>query len=216
MSLKGINILQDQDITPLNRKFICDGKLQVLDASEWNQFEQEQISIFCVKNAFYGLPTTEMIAWLKDRIGKRSAIEIGAGNGVLGRALEITMTDSFIQDSPEVRAHYQSLKQPTIQYGSDVEKLDYKDAIVKYKPDVVIGQWVTQLWKDHSDDGSGSIHGLDEEWILENVPTYIHIGNENTHGRKRILKRPHEKLHFNWLFSRSMQADKCVIYVWGE
>jgi len=216
MKLSGISILNNQDVSLLGQKFLINGDLQVPPASEYKLFSQEQISIFCVKNAFYGLPTVELVQWLQHEVGDRPAIEIGAGNGALGRALGIPMSDSFLQDQPEVKAYYESLQQPTIRYGRDVEKLDYKKAIQKYKPSVVIGNWVTQLWRDHSDDGNASMHGLDEEWILKNVPCYIHVGNTKTHGRKRILKNPHHQYKFEWLFSRSVAADECVIYVWDR
>lgn len=216
MRLLDINILNNQDISQLNEKFLADGDLRVQPAAEYSLFSQEQISIFCVKNAFYGLPTEELILWLRGQIGSRKAIEIGAGNGALGRALHIPMSDSFLQEQPDVKAYYESLQQPTIRYGTDVERLDYKEAILKYQPEVVIGSWVTQLWRDHSDDGAASMHGLDEEWILETVPCYIHVGNAKTHGRKRILKSPHREYRFDWLFSRAVNPAECVIYVWDR
>lgn len=216
MKISDINILNNQDISELNQKFLIDGQLQVPAASEYMLFSQEQLSIFCVNNAIYGLPTLELVQWLRQMIGERKTIEIGAGNGALGRALGIPMSDSFLQDQPSVKSYYESLRQPTISYGKDVERLDYKAAIQKYKPEVVIGSWVTQLWRNHSDDGNASMHGLDEDWILEKVPCYVHIGNSKTHGRKRILKAPHSQYKFNWLFSRSLSQKECVIYVWGN
>jgi hypothetical protein len=117
---------------------------------------------------------------------------------------------------PQIKAYYQSIRQPTIRYGKDVERLAYRKAIEKFKPEVVIGCWVTQLWRDHSDDGNGNVNGIDEEWILDNVPCYIHIGHTSPHGRKRILKRSHQSFKFEWLFSRSMTAEECIIYVWDR
>lgn len=216
MNIHGAHVLKDQDVSALTKKILSNGELQILPASEYRQFSQEQISLFCVKNALYGLPTTELIDWLKEKIGNRKAIEIGAGNGSLGRALGIPMSDSYLQEDPAIKAYYQRVMQPTIKYGSDVERLSYKEAIVKYKPEVVVASWVTQLWRDHSDDGNGNMHGLDEEWILENVACYIHIGHANTHGRKRILKLPHEAVTFDWLFSRALSRDSCVIYIWDR
>lgn len=216
MKIPGLSLLGNRDVSALEEKCILAGRLQVLPAAEFKKFDQELISIFCVKNAFYGLPTTELVEWLRQKIGTRSAIEIGAGNGALGRALGIPMTDSFQQDEPEIKAYYQSIRQPTIRYGKDVERFTYRQAIEKFKPEVVIGCWVTQLWRDHSDDGNGNINGIDEEWILDKVPCYIHIGHTGPHGRKRILQRPHQAFKFEWLFSRSMTAEDCIIYVWDR
>jgi hypothetical protein len=101
MKIPGVSLLGNRDVSALEEKFILDGKLQVLPAAEFKKFDQELISIFCVKNAFYGLPTMELVEWLKEKIGKRSAIEIGAGNGAFGRALGIPMSDSFQQDATD-------------------------------------------------------------------------------------------------------------------
>ena len=51
---------------------------------------------------------------------------------------------------------------------------------------------------------------------MSRVECYIHIGNETTHGNKRIRKHPHERLQFDWLFTKSMHPKENVVYVWDR
>ena len=66
------------------------GELQILPHSFWRGYTQEEIALFCNKNAFYCVPTAELLYWLMKEIDGRRAIEIGSGNGVLARALGVT------------------------------------------------------------------------------------------------------------------------------
>ncbi len=60
------------------------------------------------------------------------------------------------------------------------------------------------------------MHGPREEEIINACEMYIVIGNENTHGDKRILALPHETFKFPWLVSRAKDQTKNVIYVWNK
>jgi hypothetical protein len=165
---------------------------------------------FCHYHGMYNLPTDELIAWLKAQIGDQKAIEIGCGNGAIGRALGIPFTDAKIQDLPAVQLQYALMQQPCIKYPDDVEKLDGHAAIKKYKPDVVIGSWITAK-------NNGNMYGVSEEKILNSCKTYIHIGNEGVkpHHEKFILNRKHETYKFDWLFGRG-DKEKNVIWVWRK
>lgn len=212
-----IAFLVPEDISALEKELLAsDGRLKVISSEIIRKYPQRQLSLFCVKHGFYGLVTSELIFWLKEQIAGRKALEVGAGNGALGQELNIPMTDSFLQEEPEIKAYYQSLNQSLIHYGPDVEKADYKDAILKYKPDVVIASWVTQLWLGPKDNANGSVYGIDEGWILDHCRTYIHIGNASVHGAKRILSHKHDEYKFDWLYSRSLDQNNCVIYVWNN
>lgn len=212
-----VSVLQPQNISGLESEILDDkGQLKVVPASIYEKYNQEQISILCVQRAFYGLPTIELIEWLVDQISgfESKTIEIGAGNGVLGRSLKVKMTDSFLQENQDIKKYYEQLRQPTITYGQDVEKLDAKQAIKKYKPRIVIASWVTQIWQPG--ENSGNVYGVDEDFIIKRVKMYIHIGHKGTHSSKRVLRKPHRKYIYPWLFSRSMDSSGCVIYVWRK
>ena len=190
------------------------GQLVAVPAAELARFGQEQLSAFCHKHAVYQLPTTELIQFLAAETGSRCAIEIGAGNGSVGRALRIPRTDSHLQQSnePGVTALYDRPGQPRIVYPPDVEKLTAQQAVAAYRPQVVIGCWITERYR--SETGRGMAYGVDEQALLEQVETYIHVGNKRTHGGKGILRRAwHRQLQPSWLYSRSMHKGDNIIYV---
>ncbi len=164
----------------------------------------------------YLVPTEELILFLKDEIGASIAIEIGCGLGLLGRHLNIHITDSKIQDEPCVKNYYSLIGQPVIKYPSYVEKLDAIAAVNKYKPDVVIGAWITR-WIDPyilppTDGYGGSIYGVKENLLIDSVKKYIHIGTESTHKYK-LQNKPTRIIKPSWLLSRSSKNDN-IIYIW--
>lgn len=209
----GSIVLQRKDVSYLDRVLKDEnGNLIVLPSNLFKLIPQNDLSLWCLENAVYGLASTELIEWLQLEIDGRKAIEIGSGNGVFGRELRITATDSFLQSDPAIQLLYSLLRQPVIKYGKNVEKFDAKTAVDVYNPEVVIGSWVTQLWRSKADI-DGNMHGIDEEYILSKVKTYIVVGHVNVHSNKRILSLPHKELYFDWLYSRSEKSGN-RIYVW--
>lgn len=190
------------------------GELMVMPATFYAQFDQTKLRVFCHKHALYTLPTVELIAWLRERIGGRSAIEIGAGQGAIGRALGIPRTDSYMQQRPEVAQLYRMTGQPTVTYPKDVEKLDAIKALRKYRPQVVIGSWITQKYMEGpAYRQNASVYGPDEQQILARCEEYIHIGNEAPHGDKRILDRLAEKHRLPFLYSRAQTPELNIVYI---
>jgi hypothetical protein len=182
---------------------------------ELDGVEQDHLMQWCTENALYQVPTIELVEWLREKIGDRSAIEICAGKGGIGRALGIPSTDSYQQTTPEMRAYYSLMRQPIIVPPDYVEKIEANEAVRKYKPEVVIGCFVTQRWRSEEDADGNMFGPLEEEWVEDGV-TYIHVGNEHTHRNKRILSLPHETFHFPWLRSRAIDQSKNVIWVWND
>jgi len=180
---------------------------------EINKFSQNAISLFCFKNAIYQFPTTELIDFLKNEIGNNSAIEIGSGNGSIGRALNIPRTDNRMQEWDKIKSYYNLMRQPTIIYPDDIEKIDGLKAIKKYNPHTVIAAWITQKWEEGMIDGN--MHGVDEtEMLCMGIKKYIHIGNNVVHLNKKILqKRKKRQLKFPWLVSKSLNSTENVIYI---
>lgn len=192
------------------------GKLIPVPAADLSRFTQEQMSAFCHKHAVYQLPTTELIRFLEDEIGDRTAIEIGAGNGAVGRALGITMTDSCLQQSnlPGVRELYDLNGIPRIQYPDDVLKITGNHAVMQMKPQVVVGCWITERYNPVTN--KGNVYGVDELQLARHTQTYIHVGNSLTHGDKGLLgKYYYEEVKAGWLYSRSMQKEHNVIYIFN-
>jgi len=190
------------------------GCLRVVDAEVLAQTTREERALFGVRHACYVLPTKELIEHLLRLIDGRKAIEIGAGNGVIARALGIPATDNHQQTWPEVKAHYEMLKQPVICYGDNVEKLSAIEAVEKYKPEVVVAAWVTHQYEPQRHWAGGNENGVDESALLARCREYIFIGNEVVHKNKLIWEQPHTKNFHDFLFSRAANGSRDFLATW--
>jgi hypothetical protein len=191
------------------------GRLRVLPASFWAATTREERALFGHRHAIYSFATTELVAWLQERIAGKRAIEIGAGHGVLAEALGIPATDNRMQTWPEIRATYALQGQPTIKYGVNVQTLAAEEAVKKHRPDVVIGCWVTHKWLAGNHAAGGNMYGVREERIIQRA-AYIFIGNEAVHAAKPIWSLPHEIHYPPWLVSRSANGSRDFIAVWEK
>jgi len=210
-------VLKPTDLTYLERNLFDSNKqLQVVPASFYESISQNDLSYFCWKHGFYCLPTVELCDWLKQKINGRSAIEIGAGHGAVCKYLGIPGTDNRLQDDPMVKSAYALQGQPCVNYPSHLIKMTGNEAVKHFKPEVVIACWVTQIYLETEHWRGGNMYGVDENAILNDVSCYIHVGHLGTHSTKRILSKPHEKFSFPWMYCRSMDTDKQIIYVWGN
>lgn len=190
-------------------------EIQPIAYSQIKNIDPMMLMIWMNQNGVYVLPTHELVHWLKDFIGDRSAIEICAGHNNLGRAVGITTTDSYMQvRNQEIRSYYTALGQKLTAPPADVVEMDGNAAVVAYQPEVVVGAFVTQKWEPMLQDGS--VYGVDEEAIVVSGRVYIHIGNTYTHRNKQILRLPHKTYQPNWLVTRAQKPEQNCIWVWGE
>lgn len=184
-----IDVANVRDISELVIE--CSGRPRVLPASAFTGITPAERMLCCVRHGLYGLPTTELADFLREEIGKDSAIEVGAGNGVLASTLGIPATDNRQQEAPGIRSYYESIQQPTVVYGENVEKLDAGAAIAKYRPSVVVACWITHRFDISRPDQGGSASGIDEEAVVGACDKYVLIGNERVHSGKPIWRLPH-------------------------
>ena len=206
-----ISKLANKDVSYIDAILLdASGRLKPVPSAVVAKIPFDDLRIWLHFKGVYGLPTTELIEYLKERIGDQDAIEIGAGNGVFGRVLGIPSTDSFIQARPDVHLYYAATGQPTVQYGTDVEQMDAEEAVKHFQPEVVFGSWITQLWQEG--DESGSVFGIDEEALLNDVDEYILFGSFRNHGKKRIWP-PGEIVQEPWMWSR---APDSVLFIWKQ
>lgn len=213
--ISGMHSLKIEDLTEIESVVLDQkGKVKVVDADVYNQFSQNIIAQLAVKHGMYCLPTTELIQWLKEHIANRKAIEVGAGCGIVGRAVGIKMTDNFQQDMPKYKMAYAAMQQPIVQYGKDVLKYEAVKAVKRFKPQVVLGCWVTHKYRPDEHDRGGNEIGLREEKILKLVDEYIVVGNDTVHNKKPIMDIPHEEFRPDWLVSRSLNEHANCIYIW--
>jgi hypothetical protein len=194
------------------------GMLKLLPAAAYDQIPLENLMVWCHHHARYGLPTIELVDWLHDLIEGKKAIEIGSGSGDLARFLKIPATDNRMQEWPSIKLHYNIVGQPTIQYPDFVQNMDALHAIDCYKPDVVVASWITQ-WIDPylppPPDG-GNIYGVKEDQIVERNCTYILVGNEKVHGKKKIMALPHTEHKLPFLRSRASCPELDRVWIWNE
>lgn len=198
-----------------------EGRLRILPARELAKIDEEALMLWCNRHARYGIPSLELIDWLNDQIMGHEALEVGAGMGDLGRCLGIRMTDRAAQDEdPGVREHFEALGAAVTVPPEDVERIDGNEAVMKYKPSVVIASWVTQCPRPGENHFlvPSTPGGFDEEkmWKHPYVKKYIHIGNVVTHENKRLCHYRHDELFFPFLFSRRKDRSKNVVYVWDK
>ena len=201
------------------RTAACDasGRLKVMPASFYRNTTPEERAMLGHATGAYVLPTLELVAWLRDRIAGRRAVEIGAGNGVLAEALGITATDSKLQQRPEIAEHYRRMGQPTTTYGPNVEHLDSDEAVNTLQPEVVVAAWVTHRYDEKRHEAGGNYWGVDESYVLSGCQEYLFVGNTQVHAGKSIWDRPHELLQPDWLFSRAINGTPDFLAIWtGE
>lgn len=190
------------------------GRLRVIPAQVLEDTTAQERLLFGVRHGLYSFPTEELCEFLRARIRGKTTIEIGAGHGALAGTLSIPATDNRQQEEAEFKAHYRQIRQPTVPYGEDVEKLDAISAVQRYKPSVVIACWVMHLFDPDRPDAGGSMFGVDEEKVIASCDEYIFVGNEKVHAHKPIWGIPHEKLTPSWLYSRAVNGSRDFIAIW--
>lgn len=188
-------VINKTDVSYLDKILKPNGHLIAVPASVLKNIPHNDIRLWCHMNAVYGIPTTELISYVRQLFVGRETIEIGAGDGVFGRELGIRSTDSYIQNSPEMRLLYQAMGQPVVTYGENVEQIDANNAVLKYKPEVVFASWVTQyVAPDEPAGTAGCMAGVDEVEMLRHIKRYIIFGNKKVHQDKKIFKLPNLKI----------------------
>jgi hypothetical protein len=201
-----------RDLAP----FVIDeeGLPQIMPAAFYEQTTLKERYWLGHRYGLYLLPTVELCGWLGEHIGARSAIEIGAGNGRLADWLGIPATDSKLQEDPDMKDLYGSLGQAPVHYGPNVEKLEAKKAVRRYRPEVAIGAWVTHRYNPRRHLSGGNQFGPDMNWILERIYEYVLIGNEEVHAKNPLWDLPHEIHHLPFIYSRAVNGSRDFVAVW--
>lgn len=192
----------------------ADGRLRVLPAEYWATTTPEERAWLGHRFGIYSFPTQELVERLREIIGGRSAIEIGAGHGVLAEALGIPATDTREQERPESRSLLAALRQQPVRYGPNVVEAHASRAVRRYRPQVVVACWVTQVWDPVRPIRESKPDGVDEEDILRNCETYVLVGNEEIHRQKRIWQRRHEIEYPPYVYSRALNGSREFIATW--
>lgn len=190
------------------------GRLRVLPAAFWAGTTAQERALFGHRHGLYSFPTKELVEHLRELIGGRPAIEIGAGHGVLAQALGITATDSLQHGKEPYRAMILAAGQQTVPYGPNVVECHASQAVRRFRPQVVVGCWVTHRYERDRHEHGGNEVGVDEPDILAHCDTYVLVGNEQVHAGKKIWDRRHTIDYPPWLYSRAMNPTREFIAVW--
>lgn len=196
---------QFRDLCPL--ALGPDGRIQVLPASFWESTTVHERALFGARTGIYSFPTLELVERLRELIAGRSAIEIGAGHGVLAEALGIPGTDSFQQLMPQYRRIYDAGNLAIAPYGPKVVEMHASRAVRHYKPDVVIGCWCTHKYDPKQHARGGNEVGVDEFDILRHCSTYVLVGNEKVHAHTPLWDREHTIEHPPYVYSRASNGS---------
>lgn len=204
----------------LDAEALNNGVLRVMPMAFYQQFEQVDLSGFCLRHGLYVLPTFELMDKINELIleasPSRSAIEIGSGNGVLGKALGIPCTDSYMQEDPAIQALYQKMGQPVVKYGEHVQRLNALEAVKHCRPEVVVAAWVTHKYNEAEHERAGNVYGVDEVALLGQIKRYIFVGNFYVHGQKPLLEIDHTVHESEAIFSRSQKPHGNAVVVWDS
>lgn len=195
-----------------------DGIMKLFPAKHFHDLDRLMVRAFCHKHAIYQIPTCELINFLiLNATGHRSVIEIGAGAGHIGHHFltgfmdpNFHITDSKLQEKPEIQAYYSLLKQPLIKYPDFVEGLTADEAIAKYKPTYIYGCWATNVYM-------GVPWLIDYSKILKNpnIKRLVLVGNNDTHKGYFSRLKDHEvrEIAEPWIVSRAANQENNRIWV---
>lgn len=194
-----------------------------IPASVLKEYSYETWRIILGIQGVYQIPTIELIQFLDYLIKGKKAIEICCGHGTIANTLGIPATDKKLTEGTGNFAADLALKTTQTPFNKHphnfpdyVEKLTAHEAVEKYRPQVVIGCWVTHKCKGKSLKYSGSAYGVEEEKILEKVETYVLTGNEsnNIYKTKPINCKKHYTIEADWLYDRGSNRGNSQIKIW--
>lgn len=196
------------------RAAVMEGReMKILQAAVWESFDSVAVRTLLHETGTYVIPTEELIDYLDKLIGQDDTIEICAGNGYIGRELNIKMTDSYQQrDDKFSVAMYKLAGQPTIKYPKDVLKYEANKAVDKFRPHTVIGCYATHKWRDDLKDGN--YKGVDFHRLLPKVKRLVLVGNLVTHRHNPLMELPHQEVYFDGLLTRAADKTTNRIFIW--
>ena len=220
-------VMEARDVSYLDELLLnADKRLKPVFASELRKVNHIDLIYWCNINGYYSIPSIELMDTLREYLPEdKKLLEIGAGNGVYGRHLNVRMTDNF-QQHPKNRARFRNSIASRekaglglVPYGDDVEECDARDAISLYKPNVVLAAWVTQKYNPTKPHLKGNMYGVSYQWILNrrHVDSIILIGNKRIHKNIDIMDKPHIELECSGtIFSRAFDEGYDRIFIWNK
>lgn len=206
------SMIMDENIEDIIEQCFTGEDLIIHPFSFYTKYTMNQKWLMMTKKDVYVLPTEELCDFLDKIIGEKSAIEIGAGKGYLGRELGIHITDSYAKRYPYPMQKDKESGLSTIVYPKDVEKIDAIMSVKKYHPHTVLSSFLVSE-RSYPD---GKKFGVKNKELLKMCKRYIHIGNLDLHGDDPILNIPHTEIEFPYLITKKMNPNTDRIFIWGN
>lgn len=203
------------------------GKLlpQIVPANEILKLGDHNRQVLMSQLGLYVWPTVELYNFFNKNIdSKTSVLELGAGNGVLGKTLGWNSTDNFSQ-SNQFNARNENERQyneialmnlrscniAPVNYGDNVINIDAYDAVRKYKANTVLGLYLTDVTQNEF------TINLVDALMGENTETFYLVGNMDTHYKKSpIFELKHEIIELEGLVVRHRQNELGRIFKWDR
>lgn len=198
---------------------------KIVPAEEILKLGDHNRQILMTQLGLYVWPTQELVEFFKKHItNKTSVLELGAGNGVLGKTLGWNSTDNFSQSNQfnarnkqEKLYNAMALMQlqayniAPVNYGSNVINLDAYDAIREYKASAIVGLYLTDITQNEF------TIDLVDALLHANTETFYLVGNMNTHHNKSpIFEFKHEAIKLEGLVIRHEKNELGRIFKWDK
>lgn len=196
---------------------------KILPANEILKLGDMNRQLLMTMLGLYVWPTVELYEFFNKNIQNQTTVlELGAGNGVLGKKLGWNSTDNFSQsdkfnprNEKEKINHEIALMQlrthniAPVNYGDNVINIDAYDAVRKYNANTAVGLYITDVTQNEF-----TINLLDV-FMNDNTETFYLVGNMETHYKKSpIFELKHEVIEIEGLVVRHQNNGLGRIFKW--
>lgn len=216
------------------RKFLdIHGELKCVPIADVHSIDIMELKNFMMEQGLYVMPTIELAETLRELIEGYQAsnpLEIGAGNGAISRYLGIRAVDNYMQTpdwqpaSAKDRKWYKEtsglyLNQGRVQYGSNVLKIDGEEAVKRFKPDFLIGLYLTHKYDKNLPERGGNSFGVSFAKILKtkSVKQMAFVGNFATHKDHTLLCdfAPRD-YQVDSIVTRAANPEETRLFMWDK
>lgn len=192
--------------------------LKPVSMSFYKKFHPMAWLLACNMSGVYQIITEELVDFVKHLTNGKKTIEVCAGYGTLGRSLGIPITDRKLHLDPRAKLEFEIRTNEINQlpdYPDDVIEMTANKAHREYKPDWVVGSWITQ--KLLPGNKHGMMYGAEEEKFIESS-NYLHIGSGHlaVHQNKRIMKVPHILVEADWIIDKTSYKSTSQMRIWSK
>lgn len=195
-----------------------DGLLRLLPLAAYEVIPRPLLSYWAMLWGYWILPTVELVAWVREQLGDRPAVEVAAGAGVLGRALGIACIDwNTRRHFPEIALITRLAQQRDPARGAHVLDEEAWAAIVQRRPRAVVAAYpVQRVYEGDPAVFGGSRCGIEEWRIVRSVERYLVLGSAGAIGKRKISRLPHRRVRAPGLVTRCLYPEEEYAWIWDN